>query len=62
VTYCQTKVVAAATFKQEQRKLEQAERITSKSKGKDQEKESPNQYLCPLCRYSSTKFFTPFSQ
>jgi hypothetical protein len=33
MTYCQTKVVA--TLKQEQRKLKQAERIASKSKGKE---------------------------
>jgi len=36
MTYCQTKVVAAATLKQEQRKLEQAKRITSKSRGKEE--------------------------
>jgi hypothetical protein len=35
MTYCQTKVVATATLKQEQRKLKQAKRITSKSKGKE---------------------------
>jgi hypothetical protein len=35
MTYCQTKVAAAATLKQEQRKLKQAERIASKSKGKE---------------------------
>jgi hypothetical protein len=35
MTYCQTKVVATAILKQEQRKLEQAERITSKSIGRE---------------------------
>jgi hypothetical protein len=35
MSYCRTKVVVATTLRHEQRKLEQAERITSKSKGKE---------------------------
>jgi hypothetical protein len=49
------------TRKKNYLKIDRERELIATSNSIDQEKESPNQSLCHLCRYIRTKFFTqPF--